>query len=178
MLEIDNFSKTTKTISKYFEKVAKGQLNHITINHNAKYWFATPETTEDPSKLTELEKRIYEELIRFKKRERESIRPLDNVKDRKTFLESFNWHGSVLTDNEKKTENILLEFNDIFTRRRLDIGCTSKFSVKLTPNTDRPYPIPKIYLKNRSIFKKSKRFHPLQKRSLSRTPLITILRRD
>ena len=29
-LETDNFSKTTKTISKHIEKVAKGQLNHIT----------------------------------------------------------------------------------------------------------------------------------------------------
>ena len=145
LLETDNFSKTTKTISKHIEKVAKGQLNHITINHNAKYWFPTPETTEDPSKLTGLEKRIYEELIRFKKRE--YIRPLDNVEDRKTFLDSFNWHGSVLTDDEKKkTENLLLEFNDIFTRHRLDIGYTSKFSVKLTPDTDRP-----VYSKNQRV---------------------------
>ena len=127
------------------EKVAKGQLNHITINHNAKYWFPTPETTQDPSKLTGLEKRIYEEFIRFKKRE--SIRPLDNVEDRKTFLDSFNWHGSVLTDDEKKkTETLLLEINDIFTRHRLDTGYTSKFSVKLTPDTDRP-----VYSKNQRV---------------------------
>ena len=36
---------------------------------------------------------------------RESIRPLDNVEHRKTFLDSFNWHGSVLTDEKKKTES-------------------------------------------------------------------------
>ena len=62
-------------------------------------------------------------------------------------MDSFNWHGSVLTDDEKKkTENLLLEFNDIFTRHRLDIGYTSKFSVKLTPDTDRP-----VYSKNQRV---------------------------
>ena len=54
--ETDNLSKITKTISKHIEKVAKGQLNHIKIRYNAKYWFPTPETTEDPSKLTGPEK--------------------------------------------------------------------------------------------------------------------------
>ena len=88
LLENNNLSKTRKTISKHIDKVAKGKLNHITINHNAKYWFPTPETTENPSKVSGLEKRIYEELIRFKKRE--SIRPLDNADDRKTFLDSFD----------------------------------------------------------------------------------------
>ena len=74
LLQTDNLSKTTKTISKHTEKAAKGQLNNNTMNHNAKYWFPTPETTEDPPKLTGIEKRIHEDFIRFKKRE--SIRPL------------------------------------------------------------------------------------------------------
>ena len=78
---------------------------------------------------------------------RESIRPLDNVEDGKTFLDCFNWNGSVLTDDEKKkTENFLLEFNDILTRHRLDIGYTSKFSVKLTPDTDSS-----VYSKNQRV---------------------------
>ena len=37
LLDTDNLSKTTKTVSKHLEKVAKGQLNHITINQNANY---------------------------------------------------------------------------------------------------------------------------------------------
>ena len=60
-----------------------GKLNHITINHNAKYCFPTPETTEDPSKHSGLEKQNYEELFGFKKRE--MIRPLDNADNRKNF---------------------------------------------------------------------------------------------
>ena len=55
LLETNNLRNTTKIISKHIHKVAKGQLNHITINHTAKYWFPTPETTQDPSKLTGLE---------------------------------------------------------------------------------------------------------------------------
>ena len=60
-----------------------GKLNHITINHNAKYCFPTPETTEDPSKHSGLEKQNYEELFGFKKREK--IRPLDNADNRQRF---------------------------------------------------------------------------------------------
>ena len=38
----------------------------------------------------------------------------------------------------RSIESFLVEFNDIFTRHRLNIGYTHKLSVKLTTDTDRP----------------------------------------
>ena len=54
---------------------------------------------------------------------------------------------SALSDkDQERTEQLLVEFNDIFTRHRLDIGYTHKFSVKLTPDTNRP-----VYSKTQRI---------------------------
>ena len=69
----------------------------------------------------------------------EEIQPLLKHEGRNSFLNSFKLSDSVLSDNDKeRTEQLLVEFNDIFTRQRLDIGYTHKFSVKLTPDTNRP----------------------------------------
>ena len=74
-----------------------------------------------------VEKLIYDELIKFK--QLEAIRPSENQK----------WKDSVLIEaDNQRIESLLVEFNDIFTRYRLDIGYTYKFSVKLTTDTDRP----------------------------------------
>ena len=85
--------------------------------------------------MSEVEKPIYDELVKFKNLE--AIQPLSKNEDRKTFLNAFKWSDSVLSDKDKeRTEQLLVEFNDIFTRHRLDIGYTHKFSVELTPDTD------------------------------------------
>ena len=137
LIQSENEKRNTKQISKSIEKTARGEINHITIQSDSEFWFPTPENVEDPSRLAGLEKRIYDELISFRKLE--TIRPAENGEDRKTFLRSFKWDGCVLSDKDKKrTEQLLVKFNDIFTRHRLDIGYTSKFSVKLTPDSDRP----------------------------------------
>ena len=95
--------------------------------------------------MSEVEKRIYDELVKFKNLE--AIQPLSRNEDRKTFLNAFKWSDSVLSDKDKeRTEQLLVEFNDIFTRHRLDIGYTHKFSVKLTPDTNRP-----VYSKTQRI---------------------------
>ena len=74
-----------------------------------------------------VEKLIYDELIKFK--QLEAIRPSENQK----------WKDSVLIEaDNQRIESLLVEFNDIFTRYRLDIGYTYKFSVKVTTDTDRP----------------------------------------
>ena len=101
--------------------------------------------------MSAVEKRIYDELVKFKNLE--AIQPLSKNEDRKTFLNAFKWSDSVLSDKDKeRTEQLLVEFNDIFTRQRLDIGYTHKFSVKLTPD------------KLTCILKNSKNFNPSQRR--------------
>ena len=101
--------------------------------------------------MSEVEKRIYDELVKFKNLE--AIQPLSKKEDRKTFLNAFKWSDSVLSDKDKeRTEQLLVEFNDIFTRHRLDIGYTHKFSVKFTPD------------KQTCILKNSKNFNPSQRR--------------
>ena len=86
--------------------------------------------------MSAVEKRIYDELVKFKNLE--AIQPLSKNEDRKTFLNAFKWSDSVLSEKDERTEQLLVEFNDIFTRHRLDIGYTQEFSVKLTPDTNRP----------------------------------------
>ena len=87
--------------------------------------------------MSAVEKRIYDELVKFKNLE--AIQPLSKNEGRKTFLNVFRWSDSVLSDKDKeRTEQLLVEFNDIFTRHRLDIDHTHKFSVKLIPDTNRP----------------------------------------
>ena len=87
--------------------------------------------------MSAVEKRIYDELVEFTNLE--AIQPLLKNEDRKTFLNSFKWSDSVLSDKDKeRPEQLLVEFNNIFTRQRLDIGYTHNFSIKLTPDTNRP----------------------------------------
>ena len=63
-----------------------------------------------------VEKRIYDEPIKFK--QLEAIRPSENQK----------WEDSVLTEADKKRiESLLVEFNDIFTRHRLTLGIRTSF---------------------------------------------------
>ena len=38
----------------------------------------------------------------------------------------------------KKLEDVIVEYNDIFARHRLDIGTNNNFKVKLTSKTDAP----------------------------------------
>ena len=38
----------------------------------------------------------------------------------------------------KKIESLLVEYHDIFARRRFDIGMNEEFTVKLTPKDDSP----------------------------------------
>ena len=145
LLPSSDSKKTIKQIEKSIERTAKGEINHITIKHENGFWFPTPETNPHTSKMSEVEKCIYDELVNFKNLE--AIQPLSKNEDRKTFLNAFKWSDSVLSDKDKeRTEQLLLEFNDIFTRHRLDIGYTHKFSVKLTTHTNRP-----VYSKTQRI---------------------------
>ena len=51
----------------------------------------------------------------------------------------FKWNDSVLTEEDRENlESIIVEFNDIFARHRLDIGMNTQFKVCLTPKNDKP----------------------------------------
>ena len=52
----------------------------------------------------------------------------------KKFLKRFDWTDTLLTATEKQaTEDILVDYHDIFARHRVDIGMNTEFKVKLTP---------------------------------------------
>ena len=54
------------------------------------------------------------------------------------FLKRFDWTDKLLTETEKQAvEDILVEYHDIFTRHRMDIGMNTEFKVKLTPKDDK-----------------------------------------
>ena len=101
------------------------------------YWFPTPEDPGDPATYTQIQQRIYNELLELK--ELEKLNPHDNESSRKTFLSNFDWSDTTLSsDEQQEIEEILVEFHDIFARHRFDICINCEFKVKLTPNDDRP----------------------------------------
>ena len=70
--------KTIKQIEKS-ERTAKGEINHVTIKHENGIWFPNPETNPDTSKMSAVEKRIYDKLVKFKNLE--AIQPLSKNED-------------------------------------------------------------------------------------------------
>ena len=106
------------------------------LEEQPEHWFPTPETCKEPEKLRGIEKRIYTELVELKKKEK--LDPSANASSRDEFLRNFNWKGSALSTAERKqVEDLLVEFNDIFARHRMDIGYNDEFKVKLTPEHDK-----------------------------------------
>ena len=64
---------------------------------------------------------------------------MNSEDDRKTFLSQFQWTDTLLSSEERsQLEEILVQYNDIFARHRLDVGRNDEFKVKLTPEHDRP----------------------------------------
>ena len=115
----------------------KNKYNQPPDKQINKFWFPTPETCNDPDKLVGLEKRIYNSLIEFKKAE--SLDPKQDEESRKQFIESFNWTESVLDEKSKKQlEDLLVDYNKIFARHRVNIGVNNDFLIKLTPEHNRP----------------------------------------
>ena len=81
---------------------------------------------------------------------REKLNPKHDSESRTEFLKGFAWTDTLLTETEKQAiEDILVEYQDIFARHRMDIGMNTEFKVKLTPKDDKA-----VYsqsLPNRSI---------------------------
>ena len=106
-------------------------------SHNQNFWFPTPDHPGDPATHTPIQNRILREIKELE--EIQKLDPNNSEEERKTFLQSFKWDDSQLSEDDKKDiEEILIEFNDIFARHRLDIGNNHDFKIKLTPKTDDP----------------------------------------
>ena len=100
-------------------------------------WYPTPETCDDPSKLNRIERRIYEEITKL--REEEKLDPTADHQQRKEFLAKFKWENSILEERERQQiENLLVKYNKVFARHRLDIGINTDFKIKLTQKHDEP----------------------------------------
>ena len=68
----------------------------------------------------------------------EKLDPTQDERQKQQFLANFNWEDSTLTNEEREqVKDILVEFNDIFARHRIDIGFNDQFTVKLTPTDER-----------------------------------------
>ena len=100
---------------------------------NNTFWFSTPENLCNIEDYTSIQTRILEEL-----REKEKLKPKDDTESRMNFLEWFDWTDTLLTETEKQaTENILVEYHDIFARHKLDIGMNAEFKLRLTTKKDK-----------------------------------------
>ena len=105
--------------------------------NNQNFWFPTPDNPRDPSTHTPIQNRILREIKELE--EIQKLNPNNNAEELYEFLQNFKWDDSQLSENDKKDiEEILIEFNDIFARHRLDIGINHDFKIKLTPKTDGP----------------------------------------
>ena len=101
------------------------------------YWFPTSEDPGDPQHHTPIQKRILSELINLQELER--FNPQDNLESRQRFLSNFDWTDPMLKPAEiARTEDLLVEFHNIFARHRFDIGMNEDFKVELTPKDDSP----------------------------------------
>ena len=64
----------------------------------------------------------------------------------KQFIANFDWTDSTLTPTEIAiSEELLVEFHDIFARHRFDIGMNEDLRVQLTPKDNSTLPIVKTY---------------------------------
>ena len=71
--------------------------------------------------------------------ELEKLDPTENAESRNKFLSMFKWTDLLITRKDRENlEATIVEFNDIFARRRLDIGMNTQFEVSLTPQDDKP----------------------------------------
>ena len=102
-----------------------------------KLLFPTPETCTDVNVLSPLQREIHDQILNLQELEKND--PSSSTKDRETFLRQFDWDNFVLTDNQKSTvEELLVEFSDVFSKHRFDVGHSTELKIKLTPEHDLP----------------------------------------
>ena len=112
------------------------------------FWFPTLETPGKLEDHTLIQTRFLKELTELK--DKEKLNPKESTQSGNNFLKRFNWTATLLAGTEKEAiEDILVEYHDIFARRRMDIGMNKEFKMNLSPKDDNavcsqnlPIPIP------------------------------------
>ena len=101
------------------------------------FWFPTPDNPGDPSTHTPIQSRILREIEELENIQK--LNPHNSPEYRAAFLANFKWNDSQLSDEDKKDiEEILVEYNEIFARHRLDIGINNEFKIKLRNKSEQP----------------------------------------
>ena len=101
------------------------------------FWFPTSKNPGNTEEHTPIQTRILKELCDLELKEK--LNPKDDIESRTEFLKRFDWTDIPLTEPEKQAvEDILVEYQDIFARHRMDIGMNTKFEVKITQRMIKP----------------------------------------
>ena len=80
----------------------------------------TPENCHKPHTLPRLQKQIFDSIHDLEKLDKLDI---NKQGDRQQFPEQFNWNNSSLdTEQITQTQELLLEYFDIFAKHRFDVG--------------------------------------------------------
>ena len=104
---------------------------------NKTYWFPTPQNPGKEKEHTPIQTRILNEIQELEQLEK--LNPSENTNSRNQFLSNFDWTDSTLQPEAKQAvENLHVEFHDIFSRHRFDIGINTEFKVQLTTLDNRP----------------------------------------
>ena len=100
------------------------------------FWFPTPEIPGNIDDHTPIQTRILKELRDLQ--QKENLNPKDYIESGMKFFRRFDWTDTLLTETEKQAvKDILINYHDIFTRYRMDIGMNTEFKVKLIPKDDK-----------------------------------------
>ena len=99
--------------------------------------YPTPETCSEPDKLNKIERRIFDVVLAL--RELEKLDPTRSHEERVKFLQNFKWVEALLSPSQQaQVDELLVKYNTLFARNRLDIGMNTDFKVKLTPQLEEP----------------------------------------
>ena len=100
------------------------------------FWLPTPENPGNTEEHTPIQTRILKELCDLQLKEK--LNPKDDIESRTEILKRFHWTDTLLIETEKQaTEDILVDYHDIFAGHRTDIEMNTEFKVKLTPKDDK-----------------------------------------
>ena len=100
------------------------------------FWFPTPENPGKPEDHTPIQTRIPNKMNELE--DKEKLNPQESTQSRNNFFKRFDWTKTLLRETEKQaTEDLLVDYHDIFTRHRMDIGMNTEFKVKLNPKDDK-----------------------------------------
>ena len=101
------------------------------------FWLATPENPGNETEHTPIQKRILIDVRELAGKE--TFYPSKNSETQEIFLNLLQWEDSFIQGKAKQQlEDVIVEYNNIFARHRLDVGTNNNFKVQLTPKTDNP----------------------------------------